>query len=311
MIRRYHATGVTPSGSLASLILMFGVSVVLLRFYIEVVDATLKAFDDPPFGLTSNDFTLSSSWETVSDSPPSKFILIATLVLTFAAGSLFGLFVLSLVIREALRLLWKRSIGPIWNESRLAVVIAKAVPRAMAAYRCPPGSVAQNEALNALAYSLRNVYEELLRVANETRTVPFRSKRRDRLREHHFKVIAAIEEKEAAIDVDARTALPDLAETLMKIANAYSSGKIGQLLPDADLAHVTPFEPPKREHFKMVAVAVLLGGCGVLVAFLDLPDTATTSLIGALGIAIASMVYGRRAREAMDLLDSLRGIQRP
>ncbi len=123
-------------------------------------------------------------------------------------------------------------------------------------------------------------------------------------------MIAALQEHEAAIDIDARTALPDLAEALTNIANAYSEGKIGQLLPGSEIDHFSPAEVAKGQRFKVVVLAVVLGGCGISVAFLDLPDTATTSLIGAIGITFVSLVYGRRAREGLDLLDSLRGIQR-
>ncbi|KES02960.1 hypothetical protein BU52_33110 [Streptomyces toyocaensis] len=155
------------------------------------------------------------------------------------------------------------------------------------------------------------MYDEILHIGDVSVSVRRRSSRRRRLRKHHLKVVAALQEKEAAIDVDVRAALPDLAETLTKVANAHSEGRIGQLLPASEVDHVPPVEHVKREHIRMVAVAVLLGGFGVLVAFLDLPDTATTSLIGAIGITAASVVYGLKARQGMDILDSVRGIQRP
>ncbi|WP_318216607.1 hypothetical protein [Streptomyces sp. SCL15-6] len=292
---------------------MYTVPFTVLRLYIEVVDSTLQYLNDPSFGFKSGDFTFAALWETLSNSNPIAFTLVGSVSLIFLSLPFLFLVIVSLIAAKMVRAQWRRMVGPVGNPYALAAETALAVHRAMQAYRRPPGSVAQQEALRVLAVSLRGVYRDILNISDKTVTVRRDSRRKNLLREHHLKVIGALEVKESAIDVNARIALPDLAETLTRIVNAYSAGKIGQLLPASEIDHVIPFEPVQRERerFKMVAVALLLGGCGVLVAFLDLPDTATTSLIGAIGIAIVAIVYGRKARQGLDLLDSVRGIQRP
>lgn len=57
----------------------------------------------------------------------------------------------------------------------------------------------------------------------------------------------------------------------------------------------------------MVITALFIAGAAVAIAVLDLPDAATTALIGAAGILGVSLVYGRSARSAMDLIDVIRG----
>ena len=113
------------------------------------------------------------------------------------------------------------------------------------------------------------------------------------------------------IDKDCRLALPALAETLLRIANSYSSGKIGELLPAAEVESLTPARSRDLEPFKMMLTALMLSGSALLVTLLDLPDAAITSLIGAMGIIAVSLVYGANARRGLEVLDSVRGIQRP
>ncbi|MEV4041489.1 hypothetical protein [Streptomyces sp. NPDC049744] len=313
MIRRYYAAGSLWLGTTGFIILMYLVPFAVLRLYIEAVDSLVQYINAPSSVAQSGDLTFSNVWEKLSNSNPIVFTLVASVSLTFASFALLSLVVVTFIAAMVVRAQWRRMMGPAGNPYALAAETALAVHRAMRAYRRPPGSLSQQEALRLLAVSLRAVYRNILNISDKTVTVHRDSKRRKLLRDHHLKVVGALEVKESAIDVDARTALPDLAETLTRILNNYSEGKIGQLLPSSEIDHVTPFEPIKRERerFKMVAVALLLGSCGVLVAFLNLPDTATTSLIGAIGITIVAIVYGRKARQGLDLLDSIRGIQRP
>lgn len=311
MIRRYYATAPGTWRALSSLFLIFFIPLLLLRAYIELVDAILRLFNDPPFDLKSSDFTLTATWETVSSVNLVKFAGITALALTALSVAAVFLTGIGMIISEVLRIQWNRLRGNPANKYHLASQSAKIIHLAAQAYRRPLGSMAQQEILGSLASALQFMYDEILHISDTSTAVHRRLSRRRELRKHHLKVIAVLQKKEAAIDVDVRAALPQLAETLAGIANAYSEGRIGQLLPAAEIDHVTPVEIVKREHFRMVAIAVLLGGLSVLVALLNLPSTATTSLIGAIGITVASMIYGRKARQGMDVLDSIRGIQRP
>ncbi|MGW4007948.1 hypothetical protein [Streptomyces sp. NPDC004763] len=311
MIRRYCATAQSVWRPLTSFFLIFFISLLMVRSYIELVDIILRVADHPPFGLKSGDFTITALWDAASSSNLIRFATLIALALTVLFLALTWLLGICLIASKLIRMQWDRLRGAPSNRYRVAAETANAIRLCELAYRRAPGSVAQQQALRTLASSLHIVYSVILRLSETSAPVHPQSKRMGQLRKHHLKVIAVLQEKEEALDVDARTALPDLAETLARITNTFSEGKIGQLLPDSEVAHVTPVAPVKREHVRMIAVAVLLGGCGVLVAFLDLPDTATTSLIGAIGITIVSMVYGHQARKGLELSDSLRGIQRP
>ncbi|MGW4149288.1 hypothetical protein [Streptomyces albogriseolus] len=311
MIRRYHAKAPSVWRTVRACFLFLLTTFLASRAYLEVAVGALWIYDHPPFGLKPGDFTLSGLWEMVSSSNAIKFS-----VLMAAAAT--GLFLVVVVLAtvgavtiEVLRLQRAHLQGRTPNGSNFTKWITNAIRFAASAHERAPGSPAQQRSLAYVTSSLDTVYDALLRLSDESEAVYQGSRHKEQLREHHRKVIAALQEKEAALYVDVRAALPDLAEMLVRIANAHSDGRIGQLLPASEIAHLTPVEVAKREHFKMVAVAVLLGGGGVLVAFLDLPTTATTSLIGAIGITIVSMVYGHQARKGLELSDSVRGIQRP
>ncbi|MFD5311628.1 hypothetical protein [Streptomyces ardesiacus] len=310
LIRRHYASAPGIWGATVSLFIFLSIPLLALRLNIELVDAALRLADDPPFGLDSDEFTLAELWDTVSDSNPVMFAGGIALALIALVGA--GIFLTGIGLFLSVILRWQtdRLKGESGSSHYLAAGAASAVHQAAAAYRSAPGSPKQQSQLRHLTELLDRIYVSILRISDVHEAVHRRSRRRGKLRDHHLKVIAALQEHEAAIDIDARTALPDLAETLTNIANAYSEGKIGQLLPGSEIDHLSPAEVAKGQRFKVVVLAVVLGGCGISVAFLDLPDTATTSLIGAIGITFVSLVYGRRAREGLDLLDSLRGIQR-
>lgn len=311
LIRRYYASTPGMWGALGSLFVFLYIPLLLLRVNVALADAMFRLADDPPFGLEPGDLALAALWDTVSGSDPFWFSVTITLTLSALIVVVIVLGGIGLFVSVILRWQMDRLKGNSGSSHYIAAGIAGAVHVAAVACRSAPGSPKQQRQLRHLTESLHSVYAGILRTSDIHEAVYRRSRRRGRLRDHHLKVIAALQEKEMAIDVDVHAALPDLAEALTRIVNAYSEGRIGQLLPVSEIDHLAPAEIAKGEHIKMVVVAVLLGGCGILVSFLDLPDTATTSLIGAIGITIASMVYGRKARQAMDVLDSVRGIQRP
>ncbi|WP_369196805.1 hypothetical protein [Streptomyces djakartensis] len=122
-------------------------------------------------------------------------------------------------------------------------------------------------------------------------------------------MISALRISESKLDKDPKLACGELAGLLMEIGNRYAEGKLGELLPPAATANLSPVR--NWEATKIVATATVL--CGVTVAAIlsGVPDTALTYIIGASGVVIATLIYGPRARSAFDILDSVRGIQRP
>lgn len=56
----------------------------------------------------------------------------------------------------------------------------------------------------------------------------------------------------------------------------------------------------------MVA-ALLIAGAAVGITFVDLPAGADTYVMGACGIFVLTLLYGRRVQQFLDLLSTLRG----
>ncbi|MFC9113374.1 hypothetical protein ACFTWN_08545 [Streptomyces sp. NPDC057092] len=160
-----------------------------------------------------------------------------------------------------------------------------------------------------LSNHLKSVYRDLGRLVISHGSVPIRSHRKSVLKEHHARVVAAIQKVEAKVDVDVVGGSRELAEILLHVANRYADGKVGELLPAEVLDDVHPVR--NWEPVKMIATAVLLGGLTVAAVLMKIPEAALTPVVGVAGILAVSLVYGRNARSGLDILDSVRGIQRP
>ncbi len=167
----------------------------------------------------------------------------------------------------------------------------------------------RQRAIREASVRLHEVTRNLARLSSTCESARFWSHRRRLLREHHGTVISALRISESKLDKDPKLACGELAGLLMEIGNRYAEGKLGELLPPAATANLSPVR--NWEATKIVATATVL--CGVTVAAIlsGVPDTALTYIIGASGVVIATLIYGPRARSAFDILDSVRGIQRP
>lgn len=162
--------------------------------------------------------------------------------------------------------------------------------------------------LQLVAVELKVVYREISAAHRTLGVLPTRSHRRPALRQHAGLVIAALRQVERDLDNAPQDSLPRLAEMLLMIADRYSQGLIGRLLDEEYLQDLEPVRD--HEPVRMAITAVMLTVVGVSAAFLDLPDAATTYIVGGVGIVLVSLIYGRRGA-GLDILDSVRGIQRP
>lgn len=61
----------------------------------------------------------------------------------------------------------------------------------------------------------------------------------------------------------------------------------------------------------MIGTAVPVCVATLTAVLLDVPEAALTSVVGAAGIVAVSLIYGRNSSARLDILDSVRGIQRP
>ncbi|MER5861215.1 hypothetical protein ABT131_37335 [Streptomyces sp900105245] len=135
--------------------------------------------------------------------------------------------------------------------------------------------------------------------------LPFSGRSR-RLRRHARLVVAAVENAEAKLDEAPLEALTSLVNLLMEIAARHTQGLNGALLPVEDLEGLTP--APDWEPVRMVLAALFMGGAAVAVSLFKMPDPAITTLLGAAGVLIASILYGRRVLEkAGDIVNLMRG----
>lgn len=152
--------------------------------------------------------------------------------------------------------------------------------------------------VNALAVGLRGAHRA-------RGTVPRRSHRHGALRAHERQVIGALRKAEGMLDTDPRQGLRELAEMLLTMAERYAEGRTGALL-DAD--RLTGIDPvPDRTVLRMISAGVLVTAAAVSVTFLGLPGAAEPYAITGLGLVVFTVVFGRQARRAFDILDAIRG----
>lgn len=164
-------------------------------------------------------------------------------------------------------------------------------------------------ALRRAAIALEQVHRELGRAHRSWATSPWRSHRRHLLKTHTGRVVAALQKTEALIDEDSQQALKDLGAMLLKIAARYTDGQVGKLLDPAELDGLEPVA--NREPVRLAVAAIAVAAAGAGIAFLDLPGGAETYLVGGIGAGIVALLYGRRAHRGLDVLDAVRGVQRP
>ncbi|TXS22638.1 hypothetical protein EAO71_24375 [Streptomyces sp. ms191] len=89
----------------------------------------------------------------------------------------------------------------------------------------------------------RRIEENVLSAYRDSRLIPRRSHRIAPARQHGRHVAAALRQQLARIDVDPRQGAHDYAAMVAEIGERYAQGKVGGLLPEEQLAHVTPPSP--------------------------------------------------------------------
>ncbi|MGV9351127.1 hypothetical protein ACWDSD_41715 [Streptomyces spiralis] len=145
-----------------------------------------------------------------------------------------------------------------------------------------------------------------VRKAHRTRgTLAGFSHRRRLLKRHAGVVVTALRRAEARLDTDPDQALTELGRLVMKIAERYVEGRLGQLLDDDEVTGLQP--APDREPLRLAVAAALFGAASYGVVLAPIPEAAQTYLVGSCGLLILTTVYGRGARKALEVITTLRG----
>ncbi|MGW3105756.1 hypothetical protein [Streptomyces sp. NPDC001100] len=157
-----------------------------------------------------------------------------------------------------------------------------------------------------LAECLKQVEVSVMSLRRTSGYTPQRSHRNHQLKRHAGLVVAALRAAESLIDSDGIAALTRIAYLLTKIGERATEGRIGALLDPEDIdSNLTPARD--WESLRLAAAAALVAACGVGVGLLDIPDGASAYVIGGCGVAILVLLYGRRAHQFLDLLNTIRG----
>lgn len=147
------------------------------------------------------------------------------------------------------------------------------------------------------------------RLARDAGMFGRRNARTTAAKKHAALVCAALRKASSRIDADPDQGLQQMAELAMKITERYADRRWGALLDDADLANLEPVR--SREFLRLVAAAVLTAAAALGISLLNPPAAVLPVLIGAIGLVSMSAIYGPRAHGPLDLLDAVRGVQRP
>ncbi|MFD0057499.1 hypothetical protein ACFVHR_27680 [Streptomyces sp. NPDC127168] len=129
------------------------------------------------------------------------------------------------------------------------------------------------------------------------------------MKQHHNKVVGALHSAEKKLEENPDSGARELAKMLLEIANQYAEGKVGNLLPSTDLSNVIPARD--RRPLKLIFTASTVCAVTVGSVLLGVPDAAIASIVGLSGVVVISLTQGASMRDGLEILDSVRGIQRP
>ncbi|MGW4674375.1 hypothetical protein [Streptomyces sp. NPDC004324] len=165
---------------------------------------------------------------------------------------------------------------------------------------------ARNHAINMnrLFRDLRAFKRQLVR-QHQSAYVPMFSARARRLRDHQRIVVAAIGKIEQNLDRTPDESLKALVECALGIVENYYRGLYGALLPSDELEGIEPGRD--WEPLRLTLAAILIAATAIAVTFFNIPDPAITALMGATGLISITLLYGRGARSALDVVDIVRG----
>ncbi|MGW2183911.1 hypothetical protein ACWCXX_39240 [Streptomyces sp. NPDC001732] len=167
------------------------------------------------------------------------------------------------------------------------------------------GGERRTEALRDVSRQLAPVARGLRTAYKQRGTIPRRSPRRAALDTHARQVIAALRKAEARLDTDPNTALRDLADLLLTVADRYCEARVGALLDEAQLDSAQARS--EREWLRIAVSALMLAGAAIGITALSLADSAEPVVIACACLFVLAIVWNRRIRRALDLLSIVLG----
>ncbi|WP_327310755.1 hypothetical protein [Streptomyces sp. NBC_01243] len=167
------------------------------------------------------------------------------------------------------------------------------------------GNTARPIKLTALANCLWDVEKAVLKARRTRQTVLLRSHRTPQLRDHAGQVVARLREAEARLDTEPDEAFQELAHLLMTIADNYTAGRVGALLPETELTGRKSIRD--RELIKLSVVVILLVGVAITAPLLGLPEGALLPVLSGVGILLLIAAFRRKYRQYLDLLPFFQG----
>lgn len=135
-----------------------------------------------------------------------------------------------------------------------------------------------------------------------------RSPRRSAVRHHVNLVVAALQKQSLRLDTAPLDAAQELASMAMRICDAYVKRTWGQLLLEVELVGLE--EARNREAIRMAVAGIVTLSVSYLGAVFGVPGAVLPLVFGFVGMISFNVILGRSPR-SLELLDSMRGIQRP
>lgn len=149
----------------------------------------------------------------------------------------------------------------------------------------------------------------LLDIPRDRSIVTLRSHRKKTLRRHVGLVSAALQKATLKLDSDPDIAVQEIAMLVLHVCERHVQRRVGALLDESHLIDLEPVQSREWIRLSATVITVILIVFGV--SFLDPPEAAQPLIIGGVGLMAFTAAYGPRAPQALTLLDSLRGVQRP
>ncbi|MFB8381057.1 hypothetical protein [Streptomyces rubiginosohelvolus] len=148
----------------------------------------------------------------------------------------------------------------------------------------------------------------LMRVSNDN-NLSVTSQRRKAANKHGRLVAALLRQKIQEIDMNPVGISVEIAGVTTILCENYSRARLGALVDPQYLTGVTPAND--HEWARLALAATLTTGAAIGIGFAGLPDAVAPIALGSIALLIFTGALGGSSPRSLELLDSMRGVQRP
>jgi hypothetical protein len=166
----------------------------------------------------------------------------------------------------------------------------------------------RKDALRRIDIAVTTLTRALLKIPSDGQIFPRGSARRGAVRDHVKLVAAALQKATLGLDERPGGAPREVASLAFLICNRYVDQRWGALLDERQLAGLVPIHD--REPIRLAVAVTLSVGAAVGVVALGVPSTVAPWVMSGVAVLVFTGLLGRGPK-GLELLDSLRGIQRP